>query len=107
MFYIYLNKHAFWNIKYGIKKYEIRLERGVFKAINKEDRVIFKIDKLCYEKVIIEIIRFNDLKSLLLTLGIQNCIPNVNNLEDAIIYMNRFYSQEKIKSSKFIALRVN
>jgi ASC-1-like (ASCH) protein len=106
MIHIYIRNSAYINIEKGIKKYELRLFRGVFKHIKIGDTV-----RLCnremgrsVQRVVSNILNFTNFEQLLLKLDIKDCLVQYSDIEKGLEYMNTIYKPSLQKKYNCMAI---
>jgi ASC-1-like (ASCH) protein len=109
MLHIYIRNIAYINIEKGIKKYELRLFRGVFKNIKIGDTVCLcnREMGMSFQRVVSNILKFTNFEQLLLKLDIKNCLVQYSDIEKGLGYMNTIYKPSLQKKHNCIALAFN
>lgn len=109
MLHIYIRNTAYLNIEKGIKKYELRLFRGIFKNIKIGDTVCLCNKEMGYsfQRVISNIFKFTNFEQLLLKLDIKDCLVQYSNIEKGLEYMNTIYDPKLQKKYSCIAIAFN
>lgn len=88
------------------KQYELRLERGIFTKMNEGDKIFLcnGIKKIKVLKKIDKIYKFNNIKELLLNLGVKKCLP-LHTLNSGIKYFKNLYKNVHIDKYNVVAIK--
>ena len=107
MYNIYIRSKAYLNILKGIKKYELRLYRGIFRDIKKGDVVNLcnKDLNLKVEKKIESIIQFTDFKKMFLSLDIKDCIVDCTDIDTGLEYISKIYNPKLQNKHSCLAIK--
>ena len=106
MIHIYIRNEAYINIEKGIKKYELRLFRGIFKNIKIGDKVCLCNREMgvSFQRVVSNVIKFKTFEHLLLKLDINECLVQYSDIEKGLEYMNTIYKPILQKKYNCIAI---
>ena len=106
MIHIYIRNEAYINIEKGIKKYELRLFRGIFKNIKIGDKVCLCNREMgvSLQRVVSNVIKFKTFEHLLLKLDINECLVQYSDIEKGLEYMNTIYKPILQKKYNCIAI---
>jgi len=109
MIHIYIRNSAYMNIEKGIKKYELRLFRGIFKNIKIGDHVCLcnREQGVSFQRVVSNVIKFKNFEKLLLKLDINDCLVQYSDIEKGLKYMNTIYNPMLQKKHNCIAIAFN
>lgn len=109
MIHIYIRNTAYTNIEKGIKKYELRLYKGIFKTIKIGDTVCLCNREMgqSVQRVVSNILKFTNFEQLLLKLDIKNCLAQYSDIEKGLEYMNTIYKPSLQKKYKCMAIAFN
>ena len=109
MIHIYIRNSAYMNIKKGIKKYELRLFRGIFKKIKIGDKVCLCNREMgvSFQRIVSNMIKFKNFRQLLLKLDINDCLVQYSDIEKGLEYMNAIYKPTLQKKYNCIAIAFN
>ena len=106
---ISVNRLAFDNIIKNRKRIEGRLKRGYFQKniLNKNDIIIFinKEDQ-CLVRIT-DIIEYINAQEYLENEILDNIIPDISSISDALKHYAKFYSKKKLENTIMIAIRFN
>ena len=94
----------FNNISNNLKTIEVRLFRGIFTEIRKNDIIIFTSRGKILKKKVKDIKLYNSFEELYNLENVNNITPDVKSKEDFINHYKDIYKNYKIKNFKVIAL---
>ena len=108
MIHLYIRNPSYTILIRGIKKYELRLFKGIFKHIKIGDTVYLcnrDMGLSIKRKVTVtNLIKFPDFEQLLLKLNTKECIVQYSDIEKGLKYMNSIYSSTLQKKHNCIAI---
>ena len=94
----------FNNISNNLKTIEVRLFRGIFTEIKKNDIIIFTSRGTILKKKVKDIKLYNSFEELYNLENITNITPDIKSKEEFINHYKYIYKNYKIKNFKVIAL---
>lgn len=107
-----LNKHIsepwFTLIKLGIKKVEARLAKSDWLTILEGDYITFTNQDIIFRSFTVKITKidiYQDFSDYLKNQKLSECLPSIENIEDALLIYNKYYSQEDQDNYNVIAMR--
>ncbi len=96
----------FTHIKEGRKTVEGRLDKGDFSKMKVGETIEWRNKGDKFRVKIIGINKYETFREYLETEGLENCLPNVDMVEDGIAVYRKFYSDEKEKQYGVLAIKV-
>jgi ASC-1-like (ASCH) protein len=101
VFNVPLRCSAFTNLNKG-KIIEVRLYRGIFTKINKDDIIIFYSKGGSCEKTVKDVKYYNSLIDVFNNENINNILPDTKNIKDALKHYNDIYNNVNINEFKIV-----
>ena len=106
MFTIRVNTRALKHIIKGTKNYEIRLKKGIFNNIKHDMTIKLFNGQISTIKKISNIVEADTLDELFNIIDYNMATPYFRHKSQAIKHIHNFYSENSIKTKKFIALNL-
>lgn len=104
MIEIYIRELAFLNLINGTKKYELRLQKGIFNKLSRGDTVLLCYNTTKIKKTINNLYRFKSFLELFENLGLNNCLTDCTDIKGGEKYMKTIYSESLQKKYSCLAL---
>ena len=101
---ISIRDEPFNNIKNNLKFIEIRLFRGIFTKIKKDDVIIFKSREKILKKKVKDIKLYNSFEELYNLENIRDITPTINSKKEFISHYENIYKNFKVINFKVVAL---
>jgi len=97
----------FGYIKNGQKKIEGRPNRGIFSKLVSGDIIVWhNSDNICRTKII-SIRKYNSFKKMIQEEGLNNILPNINNIEAGVNIYRKFYSEKDENKFGVLAIELS
>ena len=91
-------KNTYYNlIKSGKKKYEGRLNKGLFTTVKLHDIINWENGDESVATKVLNIYKFDTFSNAIVNVGLMNILPNMKNLEDGVNVYKEFYTDEDEK----------
>ena len=107
MIKIHCQEPWFSKIKFGLKKIEGRKYSAQYAALQPGEMVLFYFDNDSFLAEIVKVVTYATLEDYLTIEGVQNALPGIITLDDAVEVYLGFNSREKLQQAGgFLAIHV-
>lgn len=96
-------------IRLGLKRCEVRLNKGDFEKIKAGDKIKFVNGDLGFGRahcvMVTEVIEYDSFETCLECEGLDVCLPGIDNMDDALRVYRKYYSKEQEERHGVVSIK--